>query len=138
MAHLDYRTNQATDPQTLDDMERFLTMLSPLHRYTLMLMTADAIASEDYPVAEEVETEDGDMALTCPYCLDTITEVSYLTAEFTAVPATFNITPSHGDLHVTFPTRGRVIPLLTWQCPECLNPISIPPEVPVTGNAALR
>lgn len=136
MAHLDYRTNQATDPETLDDMERFIGMLSPLHRYTLMLMTADAIATEDYPCAEEVDEENGDRALTCPHCLDTITEVTHLDLDITATPADFT-SPSRDDLVVHHRVRTRRAPLLTWQCPECLNPISLPPEVPVVHTGSL-
>lgn len=131
MAYLDYRTNQATDPETLDDMERFIGMLSPLHRYTLMLMTADAIATEDYPCAERtnLDLDDGSAALTCPHCLETITEVTHLSLAVTATPADFS-SPWYDELVVHH--RARVAPLLTWQCPECLNPISLDPEVPVT------
>lgn len=128
MTYLDYRTNEAADPETLDDMEGFISRLSPIHQYTMMLMLGDAIASEDYAPMERTDLENGDPALNCPYCGDCLEEITHLTMQITATPADF--TGAWDDeINVHHRMSRPIPPFLTWQCPECLHPVALPEDM---------
>lgn len=124
---MDYRTNEAVDPETLDEMERFISMLSPLHQHALMLMTQTALAEERHEVAEEDTDEHGATILWCPYCGEDLNEVYYITG-VQSHPAVWD-TASARDLHVY--RRRHPAPWVGFQCPECLRYIGLPSEMPV-------